>query len=129
MVNDPELNGKYLGTITKDFVKVADFLKEASYQVRSRNISQHPIFVMSRQSIALGQLLLGVGERENEWNYNFSLAEEFIQRKLIEEDAVEEFNRIYGNPDEFCCIFVTEGEFTNFIFLPYPDENDSVIGH
>ena len=33
--NDPELSGKYLGTITKDFVKVSDILKEASYQVRS----------------------------------------------------------------------------------------------
>ena len=34
MQNDPRLNGKYLGTITKDFVVVADTLKEAAYQVR-----------------------------------------------------------------------------------------------
>jgi hypothetical protein len=34
MFNDPELNGKYLGTISEDFIKVADTLKEASYQIR-----------------------------------------------------------------------------------------------
>ena len=28
--NDPELNGKYLGTITSDFVKISDVLKDAS---------------------------------------------------------------------------------------------------
>ena len=29
MENDPELNGKYLGTISKDFVVVAETLREA----------------------------------------------------------------------------------------------------
>lgn len=55
--NDPELNGKYLGTITKDFVKVADTLKEASYQVRSRKFSDFPIFPVckSDQPIEIGR--------------------------------------------------------------------------
>ena len=34
MHNDPELSWKYLGTISADFVKVSDTLKEASYQIR-----------------------------------------------------------------------------------------------
>jgi len=32
--NDSELNGKYLGTITKNFVVVCDTLLEASSQIR-----------------------------------------------------------------------------------------------
>ena len=31
--NDPELNGKYLGTVSQDFVKIADNIKEASYSI------------------------------------------------------------------------------------------------
>jgi hypothetical protein len=45
--NDPELSGKYLGTITKDFAVVSDTLKEASYQIRKRDISKYPIFVFA----------------------------------------------------------------------------------
>ena len=37
--NDPELNDKYLGTITKDFVVVCDTLLEASSQIRKGNFS------------------------------------------------------------------------------------------
>jgi hypothetical protein len=43
MNNDPELSGKYLGTISADFVKVADTLKEASYQIRKSGFA-FPIF-------------------------------------------------------------------------------------
>jgi hypothetical protein len=43
MQNDPELSGKYLGTISEDFVKVADTLKEASYQIRKAGF-EYPIF-------------------------------------------------------------------------------------
>jgi len=61
MHNDPELNGKYLGTISQDFVKISDLLKEASYQMRQRKISDYPIFPISKTTIQLGQALL---ERE-----------------------------------------------------------------
>ena len=32
--NDPELNGKYLGTITKDFIVVSDTRLGASSRIR-----------------------------------------------------------------------------------------------
>ncbi len=41
MQNDPELDGKYLGTISQDFVIVSDTLKEASYQIRKRKFSEY----------------------------------------------------------------------------------------
>ena len=39
MENDPELDPKYLGKISSDFVKVAEYMKEASYQIRKREFS------------------------------------------------------------------------------------------
>ena len=57
--NDPELSGKYLGTITKDFAIVADTLKEASYQIR-RNDIKYPIFIFSRVPVPFGSLLLSL---------------------------------------------------------------------
>ena len=56
--NDPELNGKYLGTVTKDFIQVCDVLKEAAYQLKARKISDYPIFPISKVNLPVGQLLL-----------------------------------------------------------------------
>lgn len=122
MQNDPELSGKYLGTITRDFVKVAETLKEASYQMRIRKISDFPIFPISKVEIPVGKLLIGVNEWELEWNYYASFLDEFVQRRLVDEDKVEEFQQAYKNPEEFCCLFVVDYDFTNFIFIPYPED-------
>lgn len=68
MVNDPELDGKYLGTISRDFVKVADTLKESSYQIRKAGFD-FPIFPIAKADLSIGQLLIGKNDLELEWNY------------------------------------------------------------
>ena len=124
MFNDPELNGKYLGTISQDFVKVSESLKEASYQVRVRKISEFPIFPIAKIDLPIGKLLLGRGEGEGmlSWNYYVSFLDEFIQRTIISEDKIEDFKQAYKNPEEFCCLFVVDVDFTNFLFIPYPED-------
>lgn len=122
MQNDPELNGKYLGTITTDFAKVSDTLKEASYQIRTRGFSDQPIFPISKITIPIGQLLLDRLSLSLEWNYYASFLDEFVQRKLIEADKAEDFKAVYKNPDEFCCLFVVDKEFTKFLYIPYPED-------
>ncbi len=122
MHNDPELNGKYLGTISQDFVQVSDILKEASYQMRQRKISDYPIFPISKSPIPIGQILLEREKTGRAWYYYISLLDEFTQRKLVEEDKVNEFKAAYKDADEFCCLFVVDADFTNFVFIPYPED-------
>ena len=120
MQNDPELNGKYLGTISRDFVKVADTLKEASYQIRKRGFSPYPIFPVCKTNQPIGQLLIDSDSGMTEWKYFASFLDEFVQRDLIGHE--EEFKAAYKDPDEFCCLFVVDTEFTNFVFIPYPED-------
>jgi len=120
--NDPELNGKYLGTISSDFIKMSDNLKEAAYQVRQRKFSEYPIFPISKEEQPIGQLFLSRKEKAIDWNYYITYLDEFIQRKLIEEEGVEQFKASYKDPDEFCCLFVVDEEFTKFLYIPYPEE-------
>ncbi len=120
--NDPELDGKQLGRVTQDFIKVADHIKEASYQIRKRGFSDFPIFIISKAEIPLGQLLYKKDEVGTNWNYFVTYLDEFVQRKIIEKEKVEDFKKTYKNPDEFCCLFVIDGEFTKFIFIPYPED-------
>ncbi|HAR20256.1 MAG TPA: hypothetical protein DCR46_06300 [Cytophagales bacterium] len=118
--NDPELNPKYLGSITSDFIKISDALKEASYQLRARKISPFPIFPICKTEVAWATKLYGY-EQGLEWHYYISFLEEFFQRGLIENE--EEFRKVYRDADEYCCLFVLDKDFVNFVFLPYPDEN------
>ena len=121
MHNDPELDGKYLGTITQDFAIVAETLKEASYQIRKRGFSDYPIFPIGKEEdIPIGQLLIDKHEVATQWYYNATYIDEFIQRKLIEEEKVDAFKASFKDPDEFCCLFVIDGEFTRFVYIPYP---------
>ena len=116
------MNGKYLGTISKDFVVVAETLREASYQVRKRKISDYPIFVFSRTQVPVGSNFLAKEEVALEWHINASYLEDFVQRQVISPDRVEDFEQAYKNPDEFCCLFVIDEDFTNFVFVPFPED-------
>lgn len=120
--NDPELNGKYLGTITKDFATVSDTLKEASYQVRKNDISKFPIFVFAKQEVQLGALLVNADELNLQWHVYASYVELFMQQGIIGADGVDAFEASYKNADEFCCLFVLDEEFTKFVFVPYPED-------
>jgi len=120
--NDPELNGKFLGTITSDFIKVSDQLKEAAYQLKTRNLSEFPVFVMCRQDQPIGSLLFEKFAENLEWNYFMAMAEEFVQRGILSLEGYQSFTSTYKDPEEFCCLFVVDPEFTNFVFVPYPED-------
>ena len=120
--NSPEINREVLGRISSDFIKVSDFLKEASYQIRKREFSTYPIFVVTQQVVPVGQLLYGRDEFGNLFDYKASMLEEFIQRNLIGEESIELFKENYKNPDEFCCLFVIDGDFASFVYMPFPED-------
>ncbi len=121
MDNDPELSGKYLGTITEDFIKVSETLRETSYQIRKKGFSDHPIFPIGRTTLPVGLLLVGKEEMGNQWIYNAAYLDEFVQRNIIDKERLDPFIAAYKDPDEFCCLFVVDGEFTKFVFIPFPE--------
>ncbi|MCS6795619.1 MAG: hypothetical protein NZ516_06640 [Raineya sp.] len=121
MYNDPELQqqAKYLGTFTKDFAQVADTLKEASYVLRSRGFD-YPIFPICKERIAIGKIFIEKDQKDLDWHFYISYLQEFIERQLITD--TDAFKNAYKNPDEFCCLFVIDKEFMNFVFVPYPED-------
>ena len=120
--NSPELNQKLMGYISQDFIKVADQLKEASYQVRKRGFSDYPIFAVTNNVVELGVLLIDAKELTNNYSYRATYMQEFVDRKLIGEESVGLFTENYKNPDEFCCLFALIGDFSGFVFVPYPED-------
>lgn len=121
MNNDPELDGKYLGTISQDFVKVADTIKEASYQIRKSGF-EYPIFPLCKEKQSIGELLLERKSSGTDWHYYASFLNEFVQRELVAAEREQDFKDAYKDPDEFCCLFVVDPDFTRFLFIPYPED-------
>jgi hypothetical protein len=98
-------------------------LKEASYQIRTRGFSKYPIFAASQNPVPIGSKLIGIHEMNgNQWHYHASMMEEFVQREIIAEENVEVFKTSYKDPDEFCCLFVLDNDFVNFIYIPFPED-------
>jgi phage pi2 protein 07 len=121
--NSPELNRKLMGYISEDFIRVSDQLKEASYQIRKRGFSDYPIFVVSNSGdIELGALLFASTELTNRYTYRASMMQEFVDRKLIGEESEEAFKESYKDPEEYCCLFALIGDFSGFVFVPYPED-------
>lgn len=120
--NSPDLNQKLMGNISEDFIKVADQLKEASYQIRKRGFSDYPIFAVTNNEVDLGVLLIDSTELANRYVYKASYMQEFVERKLIGEESALLFTENYKNPDEYCCLFALIGEFSGFVFVPYPED-------
>lgn len=120
--NDADINGKFLGTISSDFIHVCDTLKEGAYQIKARGISDYPIFPICKAELPFGQLLLGKNEVSTQWNYYASTSDEFQQLGFIDKEKFEAFKETYKDPEEFCCLFVVDKEFTNFLFIPYPED-------
>ena len=120
--NSPELNKKIMGLVSEDFIKVSDQLKEASYQIRKRGFSENPVFVLAYTEVDLGVLLIDAKELENRYSYRASYMQEFVDRKLIGEESVDLFIENYKNPDEYCCLFTLLGDFSGFIYVPYPED-------
>jgi hypothetical protein len=120
--NSPDVDQKLLGLISQDFVKVSDQLKEASYQIRKRGFSDHPVFVVSVNDAEIGILLIAREELDNKWNYRASYLQEFVDRNLIGEESVELFIENYKQADEYCCLFVLKDDFAGFVFVPFPED-------
>ena len=120
--NSPELNRKLMGIVSGDFVKVADSLKEASYQIRKRGFSDYPVFVVSNTDVPLGQPLFGKTNMGNELIYKATYVDEFMERQLIAPESLDLWQENYKNADEYCCLFVVLAEFTGFVYIPYPED-------
>ena len=118
----PILDGKYLGTVTADFVKVAENLKEASYLIRKQGLYAYPIFLMARIPLAIGAILVEKEAMDNQWCYYAAYLDLLVQHGLIANNSIDAFQRTYKDPDTYCCLLVVDNNLTNFIFVPYPEE-------
>ena len=119
--NRNDLNEKYIGNITSDFIKVSDHLKIVCSKIINKKFSKYPIIIMSRKPISLGTLFIDNDElMNNNWKYYASYLEILIENKII--NQIKEFKKKYKKSDEFCCLLVLLNNNSKIIFIPYPED-------
>ncbi len=98
----------------QEYIKLLD---EASQTVVNQNVSNYPIFVLSKADIELG---VGISSTPTNagWIIKISTLEEFSARQVIQREKIEGFKSIYKDPSQFFCLFVHDGETARFVFMP-----------
>ena len=78
-----------------------------------------PIFVAHQHEVDLGEVILDRNELNTAWTIHASSLEEFIEKRLIDEDKRGYFEKSFKPANEFMCLFVIVPEGANFVFYPY----------
>ena len=115
-------NAKHdLSFVVSDFSKVAHLLQETAYEIIRRKVSSTPLFVCAPDPPRLGRCLIMKGEHSTVLHYHASALEELSKAKFVTDQTA--FLKVYKNPEEYCCLLLAQPTATNFLFLPYPEDN------
>ncbi len=104
--------------IENEMKRYNKLLAAASDKIIKSKASEHPIFVVAKQPIALGFNLVDREKVNSNWSINVSSLEEFTTNKLVFKEKVVEFKKTYKDPKLFICLFVLSDLGAQFLFVP-----------
>ncbi len=97
----------YLGVLNKALDKIND-----------AGATTYPIFVIHQEAISLGVPIIQRSINGGRWNIHFSSLEEFVAKRLIRPERIEEFQALYAKHDGEFCLFVLSELGASFVFMP-----------
>jgi hypothetical protein len=108
----------------EDFLGLKDQLKayigvmdQAATVIKDQGVSKYPIMVVHRQEVEIGIPLAFEHNLPGQWSMNASTLEEFVSKKIIEDDKIEDFRILYKQHDNHVCIFILSELGAQFIFF------------
>ena len=93
-------------------------LNQALDIILERGITEYPIFIAHQDTFEAGIPIINRYEVKGNWNINISSMEEFIQKKLILPQKLNQFKLTYKPPTDHICFFVLSELGAQYIFLP-----------
>ncbi|MBK7428726.1 MAG: hypothetical protein IPI60_17770 [Saprospiraceae bacterium] len=97
----------YLGVLNKALEKIND-----------AGATTYPIFVIHQDAISLGLPIIQRSVNGGRWNIHFSTLEEFVAKRLIRTERIEEFQALYAKHEGEFCLFVLSELGASFVFIP-----------
>ena len=108
---------KNFESLEKELSPYKEILSKASDIIMTKEVSKYPIFVFHQHDIEVGIPIVDKNKVKGNWNVNASSMEEFSSKSLINEEKIEEFIKVFKDPEEHICLFVISELGAQFIFL------------
>lgn len=93
-------------------------LVQAIKTILQEKVTKYPILVAVRDYAKIGVPVILGEDHKKEWNINMSSAEEFFTKKIMTQEAVDQFRKVYKDPLRFFCVFLVETEEIKMIYVP-----------
>lgn len=94
-------------------------IREIADEILEAKVSKYPIFLASRDEVALGKMIIDKEELALEWSIFASTLEEFVRRGIVKEDKLNDFRKAWKDPQVYFCIFAILEGTASFIYVPY----------
>jgi hypothetical protein len=104
--------------LEKDLVRYVPMMGRAADTIIDENVSRYPIFAIHQLDLELGIPLVLKTEEGPKWSIQASTLEEMAGKKLIQSERIDDFRRVYKDPEDFLCLFVLSDQGAQFIFMP-----------
>ena len=110
--------------LLNDCERLSRLFSEASATIRDEGVSKYPIFVAHQQKqMQVGLPLVNAAKMQTDFSYQATTLEELVAKRIVQFEQLEEFRRIFKNPDLFWCFMTIEMDGddtpqTKFWFIP-----------
>ncbi len=106
-----------LQQLEKEMAPYTPIMAKAADTILEQDVSKYPIFVVHQQTIDMGIELVDRAQGLGKWTINASTLEEFVTKQLISSDKVDEFRKVYKNPETHLCLFILSDLGATFAFI------------
>lgn len=108
-----------LSNLEQNLAIYKESIREIALEILQSGVSRYPIFLACREPIAVGKLIIDKEDLALEWSVYASTLEEFVRRKLVLEEKLNDFRKAWKDPKSFFCIFALLDQSAGFIYVPY----------
>lgn len=106
--------------LEKELKPYLPLLQKAADAILDQDISSYPIFLLHQQTVSIGIPLVEGKNEEHPWSVNASTLEELATKKIIEMERVDDFRKVYKDPQDYFCLLLLSDSGADFVFFPRP---------
>ncbi len=110
-----------LKQIEREIRQYVTVLAKAADAVLDQEISNYPIFIVHQGELEVGVNVIDPQKVPSNWTIDLSILEEFAAKQIIKSENIENFRKVYKDPQTNLCLFILSEIGANFIFMPRKD--------
>lgn len=104
-----------------------DQLYKLSMEIITQGVSNYPIFVAHQHPVDLGKLILSKEKNLTNWNISISILEDLVNKEVVSLNKVDEFRKVYKDPEQFFCFLIVTEKTPQFLFIKRSKHNSPLL--